>query len=258
MAGRIPIYRRVGEALRMRPAKADRGICTSCHRMPSRALPSLTGWSCGFDSPSPALRKSNFIHYFRLTAPPIAALCRLLWWQQELTTRSRRVRQAAVQRRELGIEQLSDRDVPSVTARHVFPKLPYPRSARLVGKELHAQVQQVGVRERGHVSRDVAGQGRPPQDVRDPDRHQVRSRQRIDVSVDAVGDDLVCAARSRSATRSARLSATRLGGMQPGRLVARPAQYQKGDIVPGVLTSDQGLHDRGADALGRPRCHGLA
>jgi hypothetical protein len=28
MAGRIPIYRRVGDVLRMRPGKADRGICT--------------------------------------------------------------------------------------------------------------------------------------------------------------------------------------------------------------------------------------
>jgi hypothetical protein len=42
MAGRIPIYRRVGDVLRMRPGKADRGICTSCHRMPSRALPPAT------------------------------------------------------------------------------------------------------------------------------------------------------------------------------------------------------------------------
>jgi hypothetical protein len=39
MAGRIPIYRRVGDVLRLRPGKADRGICTSCHTMPSRALP---------------------------------------------------------------------------------------------------------------------------------------------------------------------------------------------------------------------------
>ena len=37
MAGRIPIYRRVGDVLRMRPGKADRSICASCHRMPSRA-----------------------------------------------------------------------------------------------------------------------------------------------------------------------------------------------------------------------------
>ena len=49
MAGRIPIYRRVGDVLPMRPGKADRGICTSCHRMPSRALPPATaqldgGW----------------------------------------------------------------------------------------------------------------------------------------------------------------------------------------------------------------------
>jgi hypothetical protein len=64
-------------------------------------------------------------------------------------------------------------------------------------------------------------------------------------------------ARNLGAARSARLSATRLGSMQPVRLVAHPAQYQKGDIVPGVLTSDQGLHDRGADALGRPWRHGL-
>jgi len=42
MAGRIPIYRRVGDVLRMRSGKADRGICTSCHRMPSRALPPAT------------------------------------------------------------------------------------------------------------------------------------------------------------------------------------------------------------------------
>ena len=110
--------------------------------------------------------------------PPRAGSCRD-WRQQEPTARPRRVRQAAVQCRELRIEQLSDRDVPSAIARHVLPELPYPPSAGLVGKELHAQVQQVGVRERGHVSRDVAGQGRPPQDVRDLDRHQVRSRQRF-------------------------------------------------------------------------------
>jgi hypothetical protein len=42
MAGRIPIYRRVGHALQMRPGRADRGICTSCHEMPSRALPPTT------------------------------------------------------------------------------------------------------------------------------------------------------------------------------------------------------------------------
>ena len=42
MAGRIPVYRRVGDVLRMRSGKADRGICTSCHRMPSRALPPAT------------------------------------------------------------------------------------------------------------------------------------------------------------------------------------------------------------------------
>jgi hypothetical protein len=42
MAGRIPIYRRVGDALQMRPERADRGICTSCHEMPSRALPPTT------------------------------------------------------------------------------------------------------------------------------------------------------------------------------------------------------------------------
>ena len=42
MAGRIPVYRRVGDVLRMRPGKADRGICTSCHGMPSRALPPAT------------------------------------------------------------------------------------------------------------------------------------------------------------------------------------------------------------------------
>jgi hypothetical protein len=65
------------------------------------------------------------------------------------------------------------------------------------------------------------------------------------------------AARNGGATRSAWLSAIRLGSMQPVRLVAHPAQYQQGDIVPGVLTSDQGLHDRDADALGRPRRHGL-
>ena len=33
MAGRIPIHRRVADVLRMRPGKADPGICTSCHRM---------------------------------------------------------------------------------------------------------------------------------------------------------------------------------------------------------------------------------
>lgn len=41
-----------------------------------------------------------------------------------------------------GIEQLGDRHVPSAIARHILPKLPHPRSARLVRKELHAQVQQ--------------------------------------------------------------------------------------------------------------------
>jgi hypothetical protein len=46
--------------------------------------------------------------------------------------------------------------------------------------------------------------------------------------------------------------------MQRVRFVAHPAQYQKGDVIPGVLTSDQGLHDRDADALGRSRRHGLA
>ena len=32
MAGRIPIYRRVADVLRMRWGNADRGICTSFHR----------------------------------------------------------------------------------------------------------------------------------------------------------------------------------------------------------------------------------
>ena len=32
----------LGDVLRMRPGKADRGICTSCHGMPSRALPPAT------------------------------------------------------------------------------------------------------------------------------------------------------------------------------------------------------------------------
>jgi hypothetical protein len=42
MAGRIPVYRQVGDVSQMRPGKADRGICTSCHRTPSRALPPAT------------------------------------------------------------------------------------------------------------------------------------------------------------------------------------------------------------------------
>ena len=42
MAGRIPIYRRVGNVLPMRPGKADRGICASCHGMPSRAFAPAT------------------------------------------------------------------------------------------------------------------------------------------------------------------------------------------------------------------------
>jgi hypothetical protein len=41
------------------------------------------------------------------------------------------------------------------------------------------QVKQVSVRQRCHIGRDIADQGRPPQDIRDLDRHQVRSRQRI-------------------------------------------------------------------------------
>ena len=39
----------------------------------------------------------------------------------------------------------------SVIARHAPPELPDPRSARLVGKEPDAQVQQVGVCQRGHI-----------------------------------------------------------------------------------------------------------
>jgi hypothetical protein len=54
-----------------------------------------------------------------------------------------------------------------------------PALTRTAGKELHAQVQQVSVSERCHIGRDVAGQGRPPQDIGGLDRHQVRSRQRI-------------------------------------------------------------------------------
>ena len=126
-----------------------------------------------------AVRMNGFVTVLRPHRGPGACGSCPGWWQHELTARSRRVRQAAVQCRERGIEQLSDRDVPSVIARHVLPELPYPRSARLVGKELHAQVQQVGVRERCHVGRDVAGQCRPPQDIGGLDRHQVRSRQRI-------------------------------------------------------------------------------
>ena len=42
MGGRIPVYRRVGDVIRMRPGKADRGIRTSCLRMPSRTLPPAT------------------------------------------------------------------------------------------------------------------------------------------------------------------------------------------------------------------------
>jgi hypothetical protein len=52
--------------------------------------------------------------------------------------------------------QLGDDDVPSVVAGHVVPELPCPRGAGLAGKEFHAQVQQVGVRERGHFGRDAA------------------------------------------------------------------------------------------------------
>ena len=39
MAGRIPVYRRVGDVLLTRPGQADRGICTSCHEMPSKSPP---------------------------------------------------------------------------------------------------------------------------------------------------------------------------------------------------------------------------
>jgi hypothetical protein len=39
MAGRIPVYRRVGDVLPMRPGKADRGICTPCHEMPFKSPP---------------------------------------------------------------------------------------------------------------------------------------------------------------------------------------------------------------------------
>jgi hypothetical protein len=42
------------------------------------------------------------------------------------------------------------------------------------------------------------------------------------------------------------------------RFFVLPAQYQKGDVIPGVFTSDQGLHYRDADALWRPGHHGLA
>jgi hypothetical protein len=42
MAGRIPVHRRVGDLLRIGPGKADRGICTSCRKMPPRALPPAT------------------------------------------------------------------------------------------------------------------------------------------------------------------------------------------------------------------------
>src|SRR5207342_2024365 len=35
MAARIPVHRRVADLIRIRPVKADRGICTSCPRMPS-------------------------------------------------------------------------------------------------------------------------------------------------------------------------------------------------------------------------------
>jgi hypothetical protein len=42
MGGRIPVYRRVGDVIRIRPGKADRGIRTSCLRMPSRTLPPAT------------------------------------------------------------------------------------------------------------------------------------------------------------------------------------------------------------------------
>ena len=41
------------------------------------------------------------------------------------------------------------------------------------------------------------------------------------------------------------------------RRFALPAQDEKGDVVSGVPASDQGLHDQDADALGRPRRHGL-
>src|SRR5271167_4208164 len=53
MAGRIPIYRRVGDVLRMRPGKADRGICTSCHRI---ALESLPSCPAQLDDLSPSMR----------------------------------------------------------------------------------------------------------------------------------------------------------------------------------------------------------
>jgi hypothetical protein len=57
------------------------------------------------------------------------------------------------------------------------------------------------------------------------------------------------------------LSRSALTGRWRGRcwrLSASPAQYQKGDVIPRVLTSDQGAHDRDTDVLGRPGRDGPA
>jgi hypothetical protein len=47
MAGRIPVYRRVGDVLPIRPGKADCGVCTSCHRRSALWLP--TPGQAGFE-----------------------------------------------------------------------------------------------------------------------------------------------------------------------------------------------------------------
>jgi hypothetical protein len=86
---------------------------------------------------------------------------------------SRRRYETTIQRRQRSVKRLSDRDVPGVVRSEVVAQLPHSRSERLVGEQLGAQIQEVGVVERGAVGGDVIGQHRPSQDVRDHHRHQM-------------------------------------------------------------------------------------
>ena len=82
MAGRIPIYRRVGDVLRTRPGKADRGICTSCHRMPSRALPPATAQLddlCAHPPRLPQLHHARIIDRRGDAFPPACPSCLCAW-----------------------------------------------------------------------------------------------------------------------------------------------------------------------------------
>ena len=87
-------------------------------------------------------------------------------WKLDAASNSRGFRETPIQGDKRCVEGLGECDISRVVAGEVSPKLPNPLRKRLIRKQVHRQVDQVGMRLSGLVRTDQAAELVTSNDVR--------------------------------------------------------------------------------------------